>query len=127
MPAPDPALGYAMAPKCEALNKAGERCRAIASGGTGRCAFHGGPSKANDAAQMARRIYHERLKPRLTETERADRMLQALPYAGKVVMAEAMIAARETRDPMIAIEARRRMEWRHVGRLRLAGWTFGLI
>ena len=127
MPTLDPATLRALAPKCEGINKAGNRCGAIASGGTGRCAFHGGPSKAREAATRARKLFYQRLRPRLTEIELQDQMLQALPYAGRVIMAEAIIAARETRDPMIAIEARRRMEYRYVGRLTAAGWVFGKV
>lgn len=113
------------AAKCSALNKRGEPCRAIASGGSGRCQHHGGPGKRVNEWQTARRVFMARIRPRLTEEEAQDALLWRLPWVGRVTLGDAMIAARETGDPVILLEARRAAERRFVKRLEAINWQLG--
>lgn len=74
---------------------------------------HGGTSARKARGVELGRHFNRRQRPHLTSDEHRDRMLRALPWSGKVELADAMIQARESRDPLVLTSARERLRQKY--------------
>ena len=107
---------------CEHIKRDGERCKSrFVRVGERVCIAHGGTSVRRQRGAMLGRRFLKVLRPMLDEHERRDLMLNALPWSAKAELADAMITARMTRDPISLVEMRQRMRVRYAKRFAVLG------
>lgn len=107
--------------RCTAIAKAtGERCRMISVKGKERCCRHGGGGKLLEANKIALKQW-DAMRPMLKGTTFEDEAVGLVPVGGRVALAEAWLAAKQSGDQVVYRKTRRAVLTRYQSRIIALG------
>lgn len=105
--------------RCERIKRDGTRCKNPRVKGATVCGKHGA-GKAKKAAAQAWREWC-RIRPAALAAGFEDRLANAVTVPGRIVLADAWLAAQAAGDPVIYQNARRAVAARYRARLEYIG------
>ena len=105
--------------QCQRIKRDGAQCQRVRVTGSRFCCVHGG----GDAGRKARLIWRQWRKASVALYSQGyqDELAALVPCAGRIVLGEAWLAAREHGDPRLYQQARRTVAGRYRARLIALG------